>query len=63
MNEIVKRFLLADDTFMPEMHLKQPGLFTLWCNGLVVKSLDSQPRGLVFKSTGWLQGRLTFSFF
>ena len=24
MNEIVKKFLLADDKFMPEMHLKQP---------------------------------------
>ena len=26
MNEIVKKFLLAGDKFMPEMHLKQPGL-------------------------------------
>ena len=25
MNEIVDKFLLADDKFMPEMHLKQPG--------------------------------------
>ena len=25
MNEIVNRFLLAEDKFMPEMHLKQPG--------------------------------------
>ena len=25
MNEIVKKFLLACDTFMPERHLKQPG--------------------------------------
>ena len=25
MNEIVNKFLLAADTFMPEMHLKQPG--------------------------------------
>ena len=24
MNEIVNKFLLAEDTFMPEMHLKQP---------------------------------------
>ena len=24
MNEIVNKFLLADDKFMPEMHLKQP---------------------------------------
>ena len=26
MNEIVNKFLLAGDKFIPEMHLKQPGL-------------------------------------
>ena len=26
MNEIVNKFLLPGDKFMPEMHLKQPGL-------------------------------------
>ena len=26
MNEIVNKILLAGDKFMPEMHLKQPGL-------------------------------------
>ena len=26
MNEVVNKFLLAGDTFMLEMHLKQPGL-------------------------------------
>ena len=25
MNEIINKFLLAGDKFMPEMHLKQPG--------------------------------------
>ena len=25
MNEIVNKFLLAGDTFMPEIHLRQPG--------------------------------------
>ena len=25
MNEIINKFLLVGDTFMPEMHLKQPG--------------------------------------
>ena len=25
MNEIIHKFLLAGDNFMPEMHLKQPG--------------------------------------
>ena len=24
MNEIINKFLLADDKFMPEMHLRQP---------------------------------------
>ena len=27
-----------------------------WSNDLVVKVLDSQSRGTVFKTTGWLQG-------
>ena len=26
MNKIVGKFLLAGDKFMPEMHLKQPGI-------------------------------------
>ena len=25
MNDIVNKFLLAGDTFIPEMHLRQPG--------------------------------------
>ena len=29
MNEIVNKFLLAVDKFMPEMHLKQPGFILL----------------------------------
>ena len=29
--------------------------------GLVVKALVSQTRGPVFKTTGWLQGRLSLS--
>ena len=32
-------------------------------HGLVVKALDSQSRGPVFKTTGWLQGRLSLSSF
>ena len=31
--------------------------------GLVVKVLDSKSRGPVFKTTGWLQGRLSLSSF
>ena len=29
MNEVVNKFLLVGDKFMPEMHLKQPGLLTV----------------------------------
>ena len=35
----------------------------LWSDGLVVKLLDSQSRGPVFKTTRWLQGRLSLSSF
>ena len=31
MNEIINKFLLAADTFMPEIHLKQPGLTCSAC--------------------------------
>ena len=31
MNEIVNKFLLAGDKFMPEMHLKQPGFIHSAC--------------------------------
>ena len=31
MNEIVNKFLLAEDKFMSEMHLKQPGFTNNVC--------------------------------
>ena len=31
MNDIINKFLLAEDTFMPEMHLKQPGFTYSTC--------------------------------
>ena len=34
MNEIVNKFLLAGDKFMPEMHLKQPGFTYSACRPL-----------------------------
>ena len=37
MNEIVNNFLLADDKFMPETHLKQPG-FTYTVCGTFTKN-------------------------
>ena len=39
MNEIVNKFLLVGDKFMPEMHLKQPG-FTYSACGLFTKNKE-----------------------
>ena len=48
MNEIVNKFLLAADKFMPEMHLKQPG-FTYSACGPFTKSKERIQK---FKETG-----------
>ena len=40
MDEIVNKFLLAGDTFMPEMHLKQPG-FTYSACGPFTKNKET----------------------
>ena len=32
MNEIVNKFLLVEDKFMPELHLKQPGFTYSACD-------------------------------
>ena len=48
MNEIVNKFLLAGDKFMPEMHLKQPG-FTYSACGPFTKSKERIQK---FKETG-----------
>ena len=48
MNEIVNKFLLAGDKFMPEMHLKQPG-FTYNACGPFTKN---KGRIQKFKETG-----------
>ena len=48
MNEIVNKFLLAGDTFMPEIHLKQPG-FTYSACGPFAKN---KKRNQKFKETG-----------
>ena len=39
MNEIINNFLLVDDNFMPEMHLKQPG-FTYSACGPFTKNKE-----------------------
>ena len=48
MNEIVNKFLLAGDKFMPEMHLKQPG-FTYSACGPFTKNKEKIQK---FKETG-----------
>ena len=48
MNEIVNKFLLAGDKFMPEMHLKQPG-FTYSACGSFTKNKERIQK---FKETG-----------
>ena len=48
MNEIVNKFLLAGDKFMPEMHLKQPG-FTCSACGPFTKNKERIKK---FKETG-----------
>ena len=48
MNEIVNKFLLAGDKFMPEMHLKQPGFIYNAC-GLFIKNKERIQK---FRETG-----------
>ena len=48
MNEIVNKFLLASDKFMPEMHLEQPG-FTYSACGPFTKNKERIQK---FKETG-----------
>ena len=48
MNEIVNKFLLADEKFMPKMHLKQPG-FTYRACGPFIKNKERIQK---FKETG-----------
>ena len=48
MNEIVNKFLLMEDKFTPEMHLKQPG-FTYKANGSFTKNKERIER---FMQTG-----------
>ena len=48
MNELINKFLLAGDKFMPEMHLKQPG-FTYSACGPFTKNKERIQK---FKETG-----------
>ena len=53
MNEIVNKFLLAGDKFMPEMHLKQPRFTYSACNPFTkikkeLKNLKKQEIQILF---------------
>ena len=48
MNEIVIKFLLAGDKFMPEVHLKQPGFIYSACGPFT----KNKERIQTFKETG-----------
>ena len=63
MNEIVNKFLLAGDKFMPEMHLKQPGFTYSACGPFTknkeFKNLKKQEIQAIFTKTNLI--RLVFN--
>ena len=50
MNEIVNKFLLAGDKFMPEMHLRQPQFVYS-----EFKNLKKQEVKAIFTKTNWIK--------
>ena len=42
MNDIINKFLLAGDKFMPEIYLKQPGLLVVHVGCLLKKRKNSK---------------------
>ena len=48
MNKVVNKFLLSGDKFMPEIHLKQPGLTYSACGPFI----KNKERIQKFKGTG-----------
>ena len=60
MNQIVKKFLLAGDKFMPEMHLRQPGFTYSACgpftrNKQRIQKLCKQEIQIIFTRTNWIK--------
>ena len=53
MNEIVNKFLLVRDKFMPEMHLKQPG-FTYSACGTFTKNKERIQRIMQIGNTNYI---------
>ena len=56
MNEIINKFLLAGDTFMPEMHLRQPGFTYSTCGsftknkGRIQKFMQTGNTDFIYKN-------------
>ena len=48
MNDVINKFLLVGDKFMPEMHLRQPGFIYSACGPFTT----NKERILKFKQTG-----------
>ena len=44
MNNIINKFLLAGDKFIPEMHLRQPGFTRSACESFTKKNQDKIQR-------------------
>ena len=53
MNEIVNKFLLVGDKFMPEMHLKQPG-FTYRACGPFTKDKERIEKSMQTGNTNFI---------
>ena len=58
MNEIINKFLLAGDKFMPKMHLKQPGFTYSSCgpftkNKEQIQNLKKQEIQTIFTKMTW----------
>ena len=53
MNEIINKFLLVGDKFMPEMHLRQPG-FTYSACGLFTKNKERIEKFMKTRNTDFI---------
>ena len=53
MNEIINKFLLVGDQFMPEMHLRQPG-FTYSACGPFTKNKERMDKFMTTGNTGFI---------
>ena len=49
MNEIINKFLIAGDKFMPEMQLRQPG-FTYSACGPFTKNRETRVQDILIKT-------------